>query len=114
QIALPPADADWMDSPPGESSAAVRPRVARCRQIQLSRQGCTNAALDVSGLDHHCRLDGAARKLLRTAMQRWDWSGRVVHRVLRVSRALADMQGAGAIGAEHIAEAIQYRQPWGA
>lgn len=114
QIALPPADANWMDSPPGEPSAAVRPRVSRCRQIQVSRQGCTNAALDVSGLDRHCSLDAAARSLLRAAMQRWDWSGRVVHRVLRVSRTLADMQAMDAIGAEHIAEAIQYRQPWGA
>src|SRR3546814_18828195 len=69
---------------------------------------------DVCSSDLHCRLDGSAQDLLRQAMVRWDWSARVVHRVLRVARTLADLGQADVIGIPHIAEAIQYRQPWGA
>ncbi|MBV6303332.1 YifB family Mg chelatase-like AAA ATPase [Candidimonas humi] len=112
QIALPPADAAWMDAPPGEATALVRARVELCRRRQLDRQGYPNARLGVTDLDRYCVLDAAARKLLGQAMSRWSWSARVAHRVLRVARTLADMQGEDAIGAAHIGEAIQYRQPW--
>lgn len=113
QIALPAADADWMDGPPGEPSASVRIRVEQCRQRQMSRQGSTNAALSVAGLDQYCVLDVTAKALLKQAVQRWSWSARVVHRVLRVAQTLADLGGCERIGSPHIAEAIQYRQPWG-
>jgi magnesium chelatase family protein len=113
QIALPAADADWMDGPPGEPSASVRVRVEQCRRRQLSRQGSTNAALSVAGLDQYCVLDAEAKALLKQAMRRWSWSARVVHRVLRVAQTLADLAGCERIGRPHIAEAIQYRQPWG-
>jgi magnesium chelatase family protein len=112
QISLPAADAEWMDAPPGETSAAVRARVVRCRARQGERQGCQNAMLDVNGVHAFCELDAAAAALLKQAMARWSWSARVVHRVLRVGRTLADMVEQERIGRDHIAEAIQYRQPW--
>jgi magnesium chelatase family protein len=113
QISLPSADQDWVDAPAGEASAPVRRRVERCRALQMLRQGRCNAALGVNDIAQHCRMDDAARALLKQALFRWSWSSRVVHRLLRVARTLADLSQEPCIGSLHVAEAIQYRQPWG-
>lgn len=112
QISLPPADAAWLEAAPGEPSSAIRERVERCRGRQLQRQSCLNAGLDVQGMANFCILDQSARSLMHEAMQRWSWSARVVHRVLRVARTLADMAESHNIDARHLAEAARYRQPW--
>jgi magnesium chelatase family protein len=113
QVALTETGDDWLEAPPGEASRDVRVRVVRCRDRQLARQSCANAMLAVDELDKFCPVDGAAGALLRQAMRRWSWSARVVHRVLRVARTLADLDGLDIIGPVQVAEAIQYRQPWG-
>jgi len=114
QISLPAAGADWLDASPGEASGPIRARVKECRRRQLERQSCLNAKLGVEGMAHHCALKHDAHSLLREAMGRWSWSARVVHRVLRVARTLADMAGSDSIDSGHLAEAARYRQPWGA
>ncbi len=111
-IALPALKPDWMDEPAGEDSAAVRARVLACRARQLARQACTNARLDGGRVQSHCRLTAEAQALLQTAMQRWHWSARVVHRVLKVARTVADLAGRGDIAKADVAEAMQYRQAW--
>ena len=57
----------------------------------------------------HCRLDRAGESLLRTAIQRLGLSARAFHRVLKLSRTIADLAGAEFPAEEHVAEAVQYR-----
>jgi len=110
QVALPPAPPDWLNLPPGEPSSLVAERVARARDRQLARQACTNAALSVAALAQTCVLDAAAQALLQRAMTRLGWSGRAVHRVLRIARTIADLAGVDVPGTVHVGEAIQYRR----
>lgn len=112
QISLPAAETDWLDAPVGEASTPIRDRVAQTRLSQMRRQGCLNAKLNVKGIEQHCVLESGARKLLQEAMRRWSWSARVVHRVLRVARTLADLSQTDRIEMSHFAEAARYRQPW--
>lgn len=61
-------------------------------------------------LDQHCAMDEAAQTLLFQAMRRLSGSGRALHRALRVARTIADLEGVDALGARHIAQAVQYRR----
>lgn len=101
-------------TPAPESSAAVRERVVRAREIQLKRfresPGVYSNAQMSSQLQRiHCRPDEAATRLLRTAMELRGLSARAFDRILKVSRTIADLDGSDEIGASHIAEAINYR-----
>ena len=76
--------------------------------MQLRRGGNVNAQLDFDGLRRHCRLDDEGRKLLAAASDHHALSPRACHRILKVSRTLADLDRAAAIRTEHLAEAISY------
>ena len=93
----------------GESSVQVAARVSQARQRQLARQGCANAFLDLPGLQQHCRLPETDRLWLEQACERLNLSLRAAHRLLKVARTLADLEGASEIGRAHLAEALQYR-----
>ena len=98
---------------PGEASSVVRARVLAARARQTARlvgtgQTC-NAELTPAAVRDHCQTDAPAEALLRTAMQRLHLSARGYHRVLKLSRTIADLAGADVIGAPHVAEALQYR-----
>lgn len=97
-------------APDGESSAIVAERVRAARALQWRRQGCLNAELDAAGLDRHACVQPAAHQLLNQAAARLGWSGRALHRVLRLARTLADLQAQEAIAPAHVAEAIQFRR----
>jgi magnesium chelatase family protein len=105
---LPPADLR-PDAPPGESSVAVRARVMAARALQLARAGRPNARLADAEAAPHCRLAPRDQALLEQAIERLQLSARAMHRVLRVARTIADLDGSNAIAAPHLAEALGYR-----
>jgi magnesium chelatase family protein len=111
QVEVPAVAAETMAAAPdGDSSADVAERVARAQRRQLERQACINAALNGDGIDRHCALDAAASKFLQSASARLGWSARSFHRVLRIARTVADLDGSSELQVGHLAEAIQYRR----
>jgi magnesium chelatase family protein len=96
----------------GESSAAVRARVLAARERQLRRglrKARVNAHLHGKALDRVCALDDGGRRLLERSAEKLHLSARGFHRVLKVSRTIADLAAADAIAIDHLAEALQYR-----
>jgi magnesium chelatase family protein len=104
--------------PPAEGAAEVAARVAAARTRQRARFARlpedrrirTNAEADGSLLEEIAAPDPDGRKLLQDAAERMRLSARGYHRVLRVARTLADLDGSDAIRRLHIAEAISYRR----
>lgn len=102
------------EAPPAESSANVRERVVKARDIQAERfiewKGVyCNAQMTSKLIRKFCVLDAAGMALLKNAMERLGLSARAYDRILKVSRTIADLEGSPAIKPEHVAEAIQYR-----
>jgi magnesium chelatase family protein len=93
-----------------DATASVATRVGEARARQLRRQGCVNAALEPSQIDTYCALDAATARFAATAALRLGWSGRSLHRVVKLARTIADMGGADRIDNSHLAEAIQLRR----
>lgn len=101
---------ELINTPPGESTALIRLRVAAARALAIKRQGNTNQTLSGKAIDEQCKLDDAAAKFLNTAAARLGWSGRSIHRCLKVARTIADLAGAAKVQITHVAEAVQYRR----
>ncbi len=95
----------------GESSKVIATRVQSARHRQYNRQGdgITNARLNPTQLERFAKPDATGAKLLDAAMSRFSLSARSYHRILRVALSIADLSGRDSVGAEHIAEALQYR-----
>ena len=114
--AVSPADLSL--PPPSEGSAAVAARVAAARAIQARRYAGagngrtirTNAEADGELLERVASPDGEGRALLTQAAERFRLSARGYHRVLRVARTLADLEGTAAVRRVHVAEALSYRR----
>ena len=105
---LPPA-ALRPDAPEGESSGHIRQRVIDARQRQLDRAGVTNAALDQAATARDCRLAPGDQALLERAIDALHLSARAMHRILRVARTIADLDGEPRIASAHLKEALSYR-----
>ncbi len=102
------------DLEPGESSSAIRERVEAARERQRRRFAeyphlQSNADMGPKEIRMFCRAEDAAERLLKAALRQMHLSARAYHRVLKVGRTIADLDGSDLIKANHIAEAIQYR-----
>ncbi len=101
------------DNRAGETSAMIRARVeaARCRQTErfAGSDMRTNADMGAGDVQAHCQLDGAGDTLMRAAMRQLQLSARSYHRILKLSRTIADLAGEERIESHHLAEALQYR-----
>jgi len=108
-VGLPKVD-DLVDGVDGESSATVGERVRQARALARKRGGGTNADIKVDALDHVAPITPAARAVLRRELEVGRLSGRGLHRVRRVARTIADLNGApDLVGEEHIATALRLR-----
>ncbi len=102
-----------------ESSADIRARVEKARQIQTTRfekprgghpsEVYSNAMMPPQMVKEICQISEAGKTLLKTAMERLGLSARAYDRILKVSRTIADLAGTEEIRIEHLAEAIQFR-----
>jgi magnesium chelatase family protein len=99
-----------------ESSAKIRERVMRAREIQLRRfSACSrdklycNAQMGPRHIRAYCELSADCERLLERAMSQQGLTARAHDRILKVARTIADLEGAAALEPKHIAEAIQYR-----
>ncbi|MDO9489383.1 MAG: ATP-binding protein, partial [Sphingomonadaceae bacterium] len=111
----PVSAADLTLPPPAETSADVAARVAAARAVQDARYADhpgvrTNAEADGKLLEAVATPDEPGRKLLAQAAEAMRLSARGYHRVLRVSRTLADLAGCETVGRVHVAEALSYRR----
>lgn len=98
------------DAADGESTASVRERVVRARALQNARGGKANAQLSQSDTMLHCRLEPRDQALLEHAIERLQLSARTMHRILRVSRTIADLADSAQIQTPHLTEALGYRR----
>ena len=113
-IEVPRVDYDKLTSDQrGEGSAAIRLRVEAARERQRQRLAdanlTCNADMGPAETEIHCRLDNTGKQLMRSAMQQLSITARAFHRILKLSRTIADLAGVAAIQPAHLAEAIQYR-----
>ncbi|GIK73853.1 MAG: Fis family transcriptional regulator [Chloroflexota bacterium] len=100
----------------GEDSATIRARVEAARKVQEQRfqkwgkpNVIVNGDMGPAEVQAFCEIDEAGRNLMRAAMQQMNLSARAYHRILKLSRTIADLAGEQKIQVHHLAEALQYR-----
>lgn len=99
----------------GEKSEKIKARVTHARQIQkerfekLGRKIRTNSEMNVKDLGMMVHLGGKVRDMLDDSAERLGLSARAYHRVIKIARTIADLEGSPEVGENHILEAIQYR-----
>jgi magnesium chelatase family protein len=94
---------------PNESSSTIRARVIQAGALQLIRNGCPNARISTQHITSICKITSAAHQLLEKALAQALLSTRAYHRLLKVSRTIADLAQSLEITDEHIAEALMMR-----
>ncbi len=113
-ISVPPVDFDKLSNKSrAESSAEIKKRVDKAREIQTARFKGTkitcNAKMDAASTKKFCTVTPAAENLLRSSFEALSLSARAYDKILRVARTIADLDNAEKIDIKHITEAIQYR-----
>jgi len=97
--------------PSAESSQDVKKRVEHARARQRKRYGSdkTNNQMTLSDLENFARLNANCLTILKQAIELNHFSARAMHRITKVARTIADLEGVEEIGDNHLLEAIQYR-----
>jgi len=95
-------------------SRTIRQRVEKARQIQRERfsatkERSTNSEMEIPQLKKYCQIDSKSQNLLRNYVNSGKLSARGYHRVLKVSRTIADLDNSQDISYDHLAEALMYR-----
>jgi len=114
QLEVPRLKTEELSSlPAGESSAQIRKRVRRAREVQVGRfkgkRVFSNAHMTPRQIKEHCPLEKQAEAILKSAIVHLKLSARAYDKVLKVSRTIADLEGSDLILGRHVAEATQYR-----
>ena len=115
RIEVPPVSYTDLDLPAnGDSSATIAQRVAQARSVQSARFSAhgsvrVNAEAEGGLLEEIATPDAQGRALLSQMAERFGLSARAYHRVLRVARTIADLDGDEAVRHPHVAEALSYR-----
>ena len=115
QVEVQPVEFDAMSSTTdGESSASIRARVVKARDIQSRRfadnpEVHCNAQMTSAMLRKYCAINSDGLTHLKEAMTQLNMSARAYDRILKVARTIADLDGSENIKPEHLAEAISYR-----
>ncbi len=117
RIEVPPVTPDMLSLPPhGEISAKISHRVFEARAAQADRMNGTrliNGELEGEVLDRVATPDAPGQEVLRAAAEKLRFTARGYHRVLRLARTLADLEGSDAVRKVHVAEAVGYRRALG-
>jgi len=117
RIEVPPVTPDMLSLPPhGETSARIAHRVVEARAAQAERMNgsrLTNGELEGELLDKVATPDAPGQEMLRAAATKLRFTARGYHRVLRLARTLADLDGSDAVRKVHVAEAVGFRRALG-
>jgi magnesium chelatase family protein len=113
-IEVPPVEYEKLVTEGAEDgSSQVRRRVEEARDVQRSRFEdaplASNSEMGPEEVWRHCQTEDNATGVLQSAMKQLDLSARGFHRILKLSRTIADLAGSTTIGVDHVAEALQYR-----
>lgn len=113
-IEVPPVKFEELSSTiPAESSAAIRERVNKAREIQTKRYKdlniTCNARIPSGKLNEFCKMDDKAAQMLKKAFDKMGLSSRAYSKILKVSRTIADLEESEVIKSSHVGEALQYR-----
>ncbi len=94
-----------------ETSQSVKERVQKARDIQAERfnRSKTNSEMSIIEIKTYCKLDEAGQQVIKQAMKQYNFSGRSLHRILKVARTIADLAGSENITTKHLGEALMYR-----
>ena len=110
-IHLPRVDMKTLQckKPSSDTSLIIKQRVTRVRKFQNQRQGKLNSQLTSRELDEYCELNNELLSFLETVCEKLNMSARAYHRILKLSRTIADLAGDEGINKAHLLEAIGFR-----
>jgi len=94
-----------------ENSDSIKARVEKARGLQAARFGKskTNSEMNIVEIKTYCALDPEGQQVIKQAMKQYNFSGRSLHRILKVARTIADLDNQENISTKHLGEALMYR-----